>query len=132
MSSQTGEAKNGNTGRPKILYVDDERSLRALALEIFAQFGCDAIGAEDGVDALEQLSAHPDVQVIISDIRMPRMGGRELIINAQARNPALKAALVTAYPDEAAQFLNFYDCPVLLKPFELERLPMLALELCGR
>jgi DNA-binding NtrC family response regulator len=124
--------QGADVNKPKILYVEDEGALRSLALEIFAECGFEAIGAEDGVDALEQLQAHPDIDVMISDIRMPRMGGPELIVNAHARKPALKAALVTAYLDEAVQFLDAYDLPVLLKPFDLERLPQLALELSAR
>src|SRR3954471_6263431 len=64
---------------PAVLFVDDEPGLRTLALEILQETGFEAITACDGVEALEQLSANPHIDVLISDIRMPRMGGEELL-----------------------------------------------------
>jgi CheY-like chemotaxis protein len=111
--------------RPTVLYVDDEPALRELALAEFQLSGFDVFGAADGIEALEQLENHPEIEVLITDMRMPRMGGRELVTTALARNPALKTALVTAFFEEAWEVLED-DCPIFLKPFNIERLPKLA------
>lgn len=111
--------------RPAVLYVDDEPALRELALEEFRLSGFNVFGAADGIEALEQLERHSEIKILISDMRMPRMGGRELMMAALTRDPSLKTALVTAFFEEAWEVLE-EDCPVLLKPFEIERLPKLA------
>lgn len=113
-----------------VLYVDDEPGLRALALEELGQSGFDVITAADGIEALEQLEKHPEIQILFTDLRMPRMGGRELIINAQARNPRLRVALVSAFRDHALEFLAIDErCLVLAKPLGLDRLSQLASEM---
>jgi DNA-binding NtrC family response regulator len=120
------------TGRPAVLFVDDEAQLRALALEILEESGFEAIAASNGVEALAQLHARPDVKAVITDIQMPQMGGLLLAAMAQARNPSLKVGLITGFSEEAFKLLEMYNWPVLLKPFDLERLPKLARDLCLR
>src|SRR5438067_2439582 len=115
--------------RPAILFVDDEPGLRTLALEILHETGFEAIAAGDGVEALEQLRANPHIDVLISDIRMPRMGGEELLAIAQARHPSLKVALLTGFGDDAFALIDQDQWPIFLKPFDIERLPALALEI---
>jgi CheY-like chemotaxis protein len=114
--------------RPTVLYVDDEPGLRALALAEFQHSGFEVFGAADGIEALEQLEKHPQIKILISDMRMPRMGGRELVAVALSRNPGLKTALVTAFFEEAWEVLE-EDCPILLKPFDIDRLPQLATDM---
>jgi two-component system C4-dicarboxylate transport response regulator DctD len=125
------ESKTAAPRRPVVLFVDDEAPLRDLALEILQQSGFDAIGAGDGVEALAQLKARPEIKAVITDIRMPKMSGAFLAATAQARNPSLKVALITAYPDDAFQLLELDQWPILLKPFDIERLPRLATEMCA-
>ena len=81
--------KSGEQTRPVVMFVDDEAPLRALALEILEQSGFEVIGACDGVEALAQLHARTDVKAIITDIKMPKIGGALLAAMAQVRNPAL-------------------------------------------
>jgi len=122
------EGRASSANLPTILFVDDEPGLRALALEMLCDNGFKAFTAGDGLEALEQLGANPDIDVLISDIRMPRMGGEELLAIAQARNPALKVALLTGFADDAFTLLDQQQWPIFLKPFDIERLPALALQ----
>jgi DNA-binding NtrC family response regulator len=117
--------------QPVILFADDEPGLRALALEVLAEAGFEVLAAADGFEALDCLRARPDIQALISDIRMPNMSGMVLAITAQAHNPSLKVALVTGYVDEALRLMELDQWPIWLKPFHIERLPELAAELCG-
>ncbi|MBU7585629.1 MAG: hybrid sensor histidine kinase/response regulator [Nostoc sp. TH1S01] len=72
---------------PKVvLIVDDAISLRQTLSLTLQRDGYQVIQAQNGVEALEQLQKYPDIQVIISDLEMPRMNGFELLNNIK-QNP---------------------------------------------
>jgi chemotaxis family two-component system sensor histidine kinase/response regulator PixL len=76
-----------NHQAPKvILVVDDAISLRQTLSLTLQKSGYQVIQAQNGVEALEQLQRHADIQVIISDLEMPRMNGFELLGNLR-QNP---------------------------------------------
>jgi chemotaxis family two-component system sensor histidine kinase/response regulator PixL len=64
-----------------ILIVDDAISLRQTLSLTLQRNGYQVIQAQNGIEALEQLQKHPDIQLIISDLEMPRMNGFELLSN---------------------------------------------------
>ncbi|MBD2497726.1 hybrid sensor histidine kinase/response regulator [Nostoc sp. FACHB-280] len=66
-----------------VLIVDDAISLRQTLSLTLQRDGYQVIQAQNGVEALEQLQKYPDIQVIISDLEMPRMNGFELLTNIQ-------------------------------------------------
>ncbi|ALF53264.1 chemotaxis protein CheY [Nostoc piscinale CENA21] len=73
-----------NFPAPKVvLIVDDAISLRQTLSLTLQRDGYQVIQAQNGVEALEQLQKYPDIQVIISDLEMPRMNGFELLTNVQ-------------------------------------------------
>jgi two-component system, chemotaxis family, chemotaxis protein CheY len=78
-----------------VLTVDDSASMRALLKAALTSRGYDVVQAEDGVAALEWLETNTGVDVIVTDINMPRMDGFGLIeaLRAQSR---------------------FRDCPILV------------------
>ncbi|MBE9200604.1 MULTISPECIES: hybrid sensor histidine kinase/response regulator [unclassified Nodularia (in: cyanobacteria)] len=69
-----------------ILVVDDAISLRQTLSLTLQKSGYQVIQAQNGVEALEQLQRHAEIQVIISDLEMPRMNGFELLSNLR-QNP---------------------------------------------
>ncbi|WP_107806129.1 hybrid sensor histidine kinase/response regulator [Nodularia spumigena] len=69
-----------------VLVVDDAISLRQTLSLTLQKHGYQVIQAQHGVEALEQLQRHPEIQVIISDLEMPRMNGFELLSNLR-QNP---------------------------------------------
>jgi chemotaxis family two-component system sensor histidine kinase/response regulator PixL len=72
-----GESKHKT---PKVvLVVDDAISLRQTLCLTFQKSGYQVLQAQNGVEALEQLQQHPEVQVVISDLEMPRMNGFEFL-----------------------------------------------------
>jgi adenylate cyclase len=89
----------------KILVVDDEPDLEALILQKFRhQIRAGAIGfvfARDGVDALAQLGEHRDIDMVLSDINMPRMDGLTLLQELQKSDDKLSTVIVSAYGDMA-------------------------------
>ena len=70
-----------------ILFVDDEPDLQALVLQKFRkqirEGAVTVIFAHDGIEALESLERHPQVDMVVSDINMPRMDGLSLLARLQ-------------------------------------------------
>jgi DNA-binding NarL/FixJ family response regulator len=81
--------------KPVVLFVDDHRLLRqALALLLADQAGINTLEASDGVEALEVLRKN-HVDVMILDVEMPIMNGRETFIQAKKKFPNLKVIVFT-------------------------------------
>ncbi|MBW4453842.1 MAG: response regulator [Nostoc indistinguendum CM1-VF10] len=67
---------------PKVvLVVDDAISLRQTLSLTLQKSGYQVIQAQNGVEALEKLQLHPEIQLVVSDLEMPRMNGFELLSN---------------------------------------------------
>jgi response regulator RpfG family c-di-GMP phosphodiesterase len=65
-----------------VLIVDDESTIRNLLGRILSRLGYDVIQAEDGLAALDRLQHHPELRLIISDLRMPRCNGIDFLNKA--------------------------------------------------
>ncbi len=75
----------------RILTIDDSKTIRDMLMLTLVEAGFDVIQAVDGQDGLDVLAKETDeVDVIITDINMPRMDGYEVIRNLR-RDPAYKA-----------------------------------------
>ena len=85
----------------RILVVDDEPDLETLVVQKFRSQirnnEMDFLFAEDGVDALSQLQENPDVDIVVSDINMPRMDGLTLLGKLNELDIQLRAVIVSAY-----------------------------------
>ena len=88
---------------PKILVVDDEPDLELLLRQKFRRKTrsgqLNLIFAQNGVEALKQLEAHDDVDLVLSDINMPEMDGLTLLQQLGSLDYDLRAVMVTAYGD---------------------------------
>ena len=97
-SEPSGQSDVGASGGVRVLLVDDEALMRAgLRLMIDGAHGIEVIGeAADGAAALEQVRAlTPDV--VLMDIRMPRMTGLEALRALQAEGDAARVVMLTAF-----------------------------------
>lgn len=87
----------------KILVVDDEEDLEVLVKQKFRQkirqHEYEFLFAHNGVEALKQLEANKDVDVVLSDINMPEMDGLTLLSKLSEQNLLLKSIIVSAYGD---------------------------------
>lgn len=63
----------------KVLVVDDEKAICSFIKFVIEENGMEVVLAHDGVDALEVLRKNEDVKLILSDIKMPKMTGTELL-----------------------------------------------------
>jgi DNA-binding NtrC family response regulator len=110
--------------RELILVVDDEPAIRRFAARILVREGYVVHEAGDGAEALAIITAGGvAVDVVVSDIVMPRLNGVELIQALATTHPALPIILMTGYGAGAlAERGIAAPCAVLAKPFAAERL----------
>src|SRR5436853_48357 len=100
----------------RILIVDDERNARCALAEILRDEGYAVESASDGDEALPKLDHfHPDL--VLTDMRMPRMNGVDLMKRIQEREPHPEVILMSAHepsPKAAASSTAFLQKPIVL------------------
>ena len=84
----------------RILLADDDYQYRYTLREMFKDQGLETIEAEDGQEAWELYQANPEINVLVIDIKMPRMDGVELVKRIRERNPAVTAIFITGVDDK--------------------------------
>ncbi|MBI4589551.1 MAG: GAF domain-containing protein [Candidatus Rokubacteria bacterium] len=107
-------------GSETILLVEDESELRELACEILGGTGYTVLAATDGVEALRVSQAHPGpIHLLVTDVVMPKMSGRELADRLAPIRPAIKTLYMSGYTDDAIVHHGVLDPGVFLieKPF---------------
>ncbi|MCK1288609.1 response regulator [Bradyrhizobium sp. 44] len=86
-----------------VLVVDDEPDLEALVLQKFRrqirEGAVQFVFAHDGIEALESIERHPHVDLVVSDINMPRMDGLSLLAKLQEADEKKSTVIVSAYGD---------------------------------
>ena len=89
-------------GWETILLVEDEDAVRALAREVLRRHGYVVLEARHGVDAMRVAERHTDdIQLLVTDVVMPHMSGRELARRLGAVRPHMKALFMSGYTDHA-------------------------------
>jgi len=110
-------------GRETILVVEDECPLRRLLMSALSAAGHEVQVAEDGIDALEQFGGHLDtIDLVLTDLVMPRMGGRELAEHLHARAPDLPVVFMTGYSDDPLPDGVDPARDLIRKPFGIDEL----------
>ncbi|HTU01190.1 MAG TPA: response regulator, partial [Candidatus Sulfotelmatobacter sp.] len=102
-----------------LLLVEDEETIRGNVRECLQQLGYRVLEAPDGVAALELCKLHPEIQMVLTDLIMPHMGGYELASEIAERYPQLKVLFMSGYTDDAIvrQGVLSATTPYLQKPF---------------
>ncbi len=118
---------------PRLLIVDDELHVRESLSHWFTEDGFEVETASGGHAALALLG-HKNFEVIISDIKMPKMDGLELLRRVHAKDPDVAIVLVTAYAsvDTAVQALKEGAYDYLVKPFDPEELSKVVAKACEK
>lgn len=111
----------GAIDAPRCLIVDDEPRLRQVLVRLMETDGFTCLQAGNGMEALEQLARQP-VPLLISDLRMPKMDGIELLRQVRTRFPDTAVVMITAVADVevAVSCLAIGAMDYLTKPFHLE------------
>jgi PAS domain S-box-containing protein len=118
----SGSAARG--GAETIMIVEDEDMVRTLAGRGLREHGYEVLEARHGADALRQLAFRSDVDLVISDVVMPEMGGRELGQRLSADRPSLPVLYMSGYTGEDVTQRGLLEpgAPFQQKPFAPEEL----------
>ena len=110
---------------PRILVVDDERSMRELLAIVLRREGYEVLLAENGRAAVATLEREP-VDVLISDIQMPDLGGVEVLRAAKRIDQDILGIMITAFAstETAVEAMRLGACDYLSKPFDIDLLKM--------
>jgi two-component system, cell cycle sensor histidine kinase and response regulator CckA len=112
-------------GSETILLVEDEESVRSLVADFLKTTGHTVLEATEGEEAIRLVAAHSDqIDLLISDVVMPKMSGRELWNNLRKRMPTLKVLFISGYTDDSIVRHGVIDGDVafLQKPFTMRAL----------
>jgi PAS domain S-box-containing protein len=112
-------------GKGNILLVEDEKELRALLAETLTDLGYTVLQAGNGEEAIELArSALASIDMLITDMVMPRMNGRELSKSLRARRPGLPVLFISGYSDVIPSEEEFFNVTTqfLQKPFNSDSL----------
>jgi PAS domain S-box-containing protein len=112
-------------GAETLLLVEDEASVRSSARRLLERHGYSVIEARHGADALRivEEGGHP-IDLVITDLVMPEMGGRELVERLHARQPGLKVLFMSGYSERAVAWGGVMPpgTGFVEKPFTVEQL----------
>ncbi len=105
--------------RKQVLIADDETNLRRVLAAQLTRDGYDVHVAEDGAAALELLEEH-HIDVLITDLRMPRVDGLGVLRHVQAKYPEIPVIIITAHGtvDTAVEALKMGAFDYVTKPFD--------------
>jgi signal transduction histidine kinase/CheY-like chemotaxis protein len=106
-----------------VLVVDDEPAVRGQIAEVLRDLGCTVIEADDGPAGLSIMQSDERVDVLVADVGLPGLNGRQLADAARVTRPALPVLLVTGYAGTALENMALPPgIEVISKPFVLEAL----------
>jgi two-component system response regulator PilR (NtrC family) len=110
---------------PRILVVDDERSMRELLAIVLRREGYEVMLAENGRSAVAALEKEP-VDLLISDIKMPDMSGVDVLRAAKKIDQDILGIMITAFAstETAVEAMRLGACDYLSKPFDVDLLKM--------
>jgi PAS domain S-box-containing protein len=126
MATTAGESRT-------VLVVEDEPGVRAFTTEALTELGYTVLEARDGAAALRVIEAHPEIDLLFTDVVMPDMNGRKLADEARIRRPDLKVLFTTGYTRNAVVHNGVLDKGVALigKPFTIAALADKVREVLG-
>jgi two-component system cell cycle sensor histidine kinase/response regulator CckA len=127
-AENTAAEKNSSapaSGTETILFVEDEQGVRELVREYLSGCGYSVLEASDGIQALEMAAMHPGaIQLLITDVVMPRLSGRELATQIASSRRGLKVLYISGYTDDSVFRHGVLEggMEFLQKPFNLKAL----------
>src|SRR5215813_684204 len=115
----------------KILVADDEQNLRRVLVAMLRRDGHDVVQAASGVEAIERL---PDVDVVITDLRMPGADGMEVLRTAAKSYPQIPVIMITAYGSvgQAVEAIKAGAFDYIEKPFEQDSIRTIVEKAIGQ
>ena len=118
-----GEAPRAERGET-VLVVEDDPTVRSLVIEVLHELGYRTLEAGDGTAGLRHLQSDAHIDLLVTDVGLPGLNGRQLADQARLVRPALKVLFMTGYAENAT-FGNGHLGPgmqMITKPFPVEGL----------
>lgn len=117
----------------RVLLVEDEDAVRMLVREVLEELGYEAIEIADPADALPVLASDQPIDLMISDVGMPGINGRDLADTARRHRPDLPILFITGYDRDATSLTSFLGprMSLITKPFSLDGLASSISKLIG-
>jgi len=115
----------------KILVADDEQNLRRVLVAMLRRDGHDVVQAANGTEAIDQLA---DVDVVITDLRMPGADGMDVLRSAAKHHPHLPVIMITAYGSvgQAVEAIKAGAFDYIEKPFEQDAIRTIVEKAIGQ
>ncbi len=122
-ASAVRAAEHAATGET-VLVVEDEPVVRGVILEMLGEQGYRTLEAVDGPSGLRLLRANERIDLLVTDVGLPGMNGRQLADQARETRPGLKILFITGYAESVAIADGFLQpgMEMITKPFDLENL----------
>ncbi|MFZ9096427.1 MAG: response regulator [bacterium] len=118
------------TSELNVLVVEDDEALRESFQQLLSYLFAEVDAAVDGQDALDQLAAK-NYDIVLTDLRMPRMSGFQLLQEIRQQSPQQPIVVISAHEDEALRReLAVYKVHYLSKPVILEELLKVVIPIC--
>ncbi|MFN0252357.1 MAG: sigma-54-dependent transcriptional regulator, partial [Kofleriaceae bacterium] len=119
------------TSASRILVADDEQNLRRVLVALLRRDGHDVVQAGSGLEAIERLG---DVDVVITDLRMPGADGMEVLRNATKHHPQTPVIIITAYGSvgQAVEAIKAGAFDYIEKPFEQDQIKTIVDKAIGQ
>jgi CheY-like chemotaxis protein len=122
-SEDTGSSVQPASGNETILLVEDQIAIRDIAGEHLRRLGYEVLVAPDGEAAIELARSHDKrIHLLVTDMVMPNMGGRELAVRLAEIHADTKVLFMSGYPDTETTGLHdaLVDAEILRKPFSMK------------
>ena len=117
--SQKDEADAIERAAGRVLVVEDDAGVRNYSIEILQEVGYVVRDAASPKTALDVLRADPNISLLLADVGLPEMNGRELVSEAQRIRPELRVLYMTGYAEDVVSLENAADpnAAIIIKPF---------------
>jgi CheY-like chemotaxis protein len=122
--SDDGELQATISAQGNVLVVEDEPAVRGLVMEALGELGLQTIEAIDGPGGLEVLQSGVRIDLLVTDVGLPGLNGRQLADAGRLARPDLKILFMTGYAHKAAVGNGMLETgmELITKPFTIDQL----------
>jgi PAS domain S-box-containing protein len=108
----------------RILLVEDDRTVREFGCGVLRSLGYEVVSAANGLEAIDEFEKNPQIDLLVTDVIMPSMGGRKLVENIRREAPNVPVLFTSGYTFDALGETEELesDCDFLTKPYSPDEL----------
>ena len=116
-----------------VLVVEDDPGVRLLVLDLLAELGYQALEAADGAAALPILASSQRIDLLVSDVGLPGLNGRQVAEIGRQYRPGLQVLFMTGYAEHATNLSEFLEpgMQLIAKPFQIDALAQAVRKILG-